>query len=75
MNDRSGIPWAKLANVKPGTRLRCDDGFTCMRPDVIKVVETDAAGQPFIPCDDGKHYLEGQLDFEGGDDLVGLYDA
>jgi len=59
----------KLADIKTGDRVVVDAGFTCMRPGVHAVERDD--GGLFIPCDHGKHYLDGQED-EPGADLVGV---
>lgn len=59
----------KLADIKIGDRVKTDGGFTCMAAGT-KIVEGDDDGL-FIPCNDGKHYLDGQEDEEGAD-LVGI---
>ena len=46
--------------VQPGSKLKADDGFTCIEPDAIVTVVEDSHGL-YVPCDDGKHYLCGQL--------------
>lgn len=47
--------------VRVGTRLRCDDGFDCMDAGSVVTVEADEAGDLFVPCRCGRHYLDGQL--------------
>lgn len=65
----------KLSDVKVGDKLRADAGFTCLRDGEIVTVQEDAGGK-YVPCADGKHYLDGQrADFfegEPNDTLVGL---
>ena len=58
---------APVADVKAGTRLICDDGFTCLDDDEIVTVATDERGDLYVPCrcgpngETGAHYLDGQL--------------
>lgn len=73
--DRDGRPYANIAQVGAGTRLQCDGGFDCMREHEIKIVVLDPAGKPFISCDHGQHFLDGQVDDEADGSLIGLYDA
>lgn len=56
-------PTVKISDVKVGTVLFTDGGFTCMRPNSIATVYGDASGL-FVRCDDGDHYLDGQEDGE-----------
>ena len=53
----------KMSEVKPG-----DGGFTCIEPGATLVVGEDLS----VPCAVGKHFLDGQVDFDDGDTLVGL---
>lgn len=55
--------------VKAGTQLRADGGFTCINEGAALVVEEDESGL-FIPCEEGRHYIDGQLD--NGDVYIGL---
>lgn len=50
--------------VKPGTRLKADDGFDCILPGKILRVEDHGSGL-FVKCKEGKHYLDGQLSSDG----------
>lgn len=59
----------KLKDITSGTIITVDDGFDCMSAG-LKIVSEDEHGL-FVPCIDGKHYLEGQEDLDG--DLVGIY--
>ncbi len=75
-----GRPWAKLSELKPGDKLVCDGGFTCMRKGQIGEVSLKSEGPLFhnefsIPCDKGKHFLSGQLSGIDLDSLVGLWRA
>lgn len=60
----------KLSDVKVGDTIIADGGFTCMAPGLKVVAEDD--GGLFVSCDDGHHYLEGQLAFDGSGALVGF---
>ena len=61
--------YAKNSEVKAGTILIADDGFTCLHDGAERTVESDDDGL-FIPCAAGKHYLDGQLN--ENDEYVGL---
>lgn len=71
--DKLGRPWATVSQVQVGTVLEADGGFTCMAPGVpMRVVASDG-GRLAVPCRDGLHAIDGQLDHDGGDFYVGLY--
>jgi hypothetical protein len=59
----------KLSDLKKGDKIEVDGGFECMFG--IKEIDEDEDGL-FVPCSHGKHYLDGQLDFGGGDILIGI---
>lgn len=63
---------AKLSQVKAGTKLVADDGFTCMGLGMVRTVQDDGRGELFVQCRSGRHSLDGQLSDEDGDTLVGL---
>ena len=61
---------AMVADVKAGTRLIADGGFTCLLlGEVCEVMEDDLRGL-YVPCAIGKHFLDGQLD--DGDRYIGF---
>lgn len=62
-------PWATIAQVGIGTRLVAGDGFTCLAEDTVVTVAEDEFGL-FVPCDEGRHRLDGQLD--DGDAYIGF---
>lgn len=70
-HDISGIEWARLSHLKPGDRLRADGGFTCILEDATPPVKAESDGRLYVPCSDGRHYLDGQAD--DGEHLVGMY--
>lgn len=70
LTDRQGKPWAIYTNIKAGDRLKADGGFDCLAKGQISQVERDDSGL-FIRCEDGRHYLSGQLGDD--DELIGLY--
>lgn len=57
---------APVEDVKRGTILIADDGFTCLTNGQECEVMRDAWGL-FVHCRDGEHYLDGQLDDDAGD--------
>jgi len=63
--------YAKINDVKEGDKLIADAGFTCMRDGQVGTVVRTEAGDLAIPCDDGLHCLDGQVDEEGGE-IIGL---
>jgi hypothetical protein len=61
-----------ISQIKPGDTLIADDGFDCLDTGQSVVVQDDGDGL-FVPCRCGRHGLDGQLDFDGNGNLVGLY--
>ena len=59
----------KLSDLKPGDRLRCDGGFTCIPAGAVRVVRDDA-GDLFIACRKGVHRLAGLIHED--DELIGV---
>lgn len=79
-HSKDGREWARLSNLKPGSIIKCDDGFTCGINNQERVVGADASGKLFVNCGEGRHYLDGQLASEGidggdTDHLVGMWPA
>lgn len=70
MLDTRGRAYARISDVKVGSKLECDGGFTCMKKGEVKVAYADAAGDLYIPCDGGAHGLAGQIK---GKHYIGLY--
>lgn len=65
--------FALVSQVKKGTRVITDGGFTCLKPDQRRTVCEDSDGL-YIRCREGKHYLSGQIDDSlAGEIFVGLY--
>jgi hypothetical protein len=54
----------RLEDVKPGDVLIADGGFTCLTENGRCKVREDEHGL-YVICDEGKHYLDGQLDDDG----------
>ncbi|MCQ8781674.1 hypothetical protein [Mangrovibrevibacter kandeliae] len=69
--DTRGTEWARLSDLKAGSQVRLDDGFTCGIAGARVDVAEDEGGL-FVACDHGHHYLDGQL-ADDGDHLVGVY--
>ena len=64
----------KLSDIKEGDTLIADGGFTCIRTGASRKVGRDRDGI-YILCGDGRHYLEGQVSFDGKDEIAGLTKA
>jgi len=58
----------RISDIAQGDRVLTDAGFTCMVANE-HTVEVDERG-PFVRCDHGKHYLEGQIGDDG--ELIGI---
>lgn len=66
-------PFVKVDEVKEGTVLIPDSGFTCMKADQPKtVLKKEGTGELYILCREGWHFLDGQKDTESNT-YVGLY--
>jgi hypothetical protein len=63
------LPWAKVGEVRVGSHLICDGGFTCV-PQGKRVTVKEAEDGLYFKCSEGRHYLCGQVDDEGC--LIGL---
>lgn len=63
----------KLAIVKvsEGTVIVPDEFFECMAPREKRLVCKNQHGL-FVICDEGEHYLEGQIDFDDENFYVGF---
>lgn len=59
----------KFQDVKVGDVLMTDDNFPCIDGNRRVIIEKDRSGL-YFNCNDGRHYLDGQLNNDGG--LVGL---
>lgn len=64
-------PSLKLADIKAGDVLYPDEGFECLKFNRRVTVRTDDGGK-YVSCTDGNHYLEGQLDHDDQETIVGL---
>lgn len=62
---------APIDKVKDGSVLECDDGFTCLHDEDIVVVRKDENGL-YVVCDEGRHYIDGQLDWDDCTTYVGF---
>jgi hypothetical protein len=59
----------KISNVKSGDVLIADGGFTCIESGTELLVDEDFS----VPCSEGKHFLDGQIDFDDGETLIGFH--
>ncbi len=71
--DTWGRPYAKLSALKPGDRVIVDGDFDCMDAWITLEVLLAPDGL-YLPCAEGRHYLNGQLLTGDGDTLVGIYE-
>ena len=71
--DIHGRMYAKVSEVKVGTCLECDGGFTCMEKGRVNVVKANEGGL-YIVCNELVHGLDGQIAGDEDDEYyVGLY--
>lgn len=73
---KNGREWARMSNLKAGQILHCDGDFTCGIAGKDVVVGQTIDGKWFVNCNDGRHFLDGQLATETGgstDHLVGMW--
>lgn len=61
----------KFDDIRPGDVLIPDGGFDCMTAGVPLTVKADGDSL-FVPCACGQHYLDGQLDFDDQETIIGL---
>jgi hypothetical protein len=64
------MTFAKIEDVKAGSVLTLDGGFTCLPEGATVVTKQDEDGELYFECSAGRHYLDGQID---GDMLTGLW--
>lgn len=69
--DLQGRAYAKVDEVKFGDVIQVDAGFPCIEANSVHVVDEDDTAI-FIPCQHGKHYLDGQIS-DDGKTYVGVY--
>ena len=76
LTDISGRHYAALDELRDGQRVELDTGFDCLNhePDrpTTRTVLTDEKGKLYVVCQDGRHYLSGQLG-EDRRSLIGVY--
>lgn len=75
--DNTGRAYATLDELHDGQRIELDRGFDCVthepdRPTTATVLKS-LDGRKYFICQHGRHYLEGQLDDEDGQSLIGVY--
>lgn len=82
-HSKDGREWAKLSELKPGMSIRADGDFTCGIANRTLIVGADIEGRLFVNCNGGhdgeptgrpaRHYLDGQLQGEDHDHLIGFW--
>jgi hypothetical protein len=58
-------PITTYKEVRVGTKLRADGGFSCISKGQVLVVNSHQ-GDLFVACDHGMHFLDGQCDDRRG---------
>jgi len=66
-----GRAYAPSSQISVGTVLEADGGFTCLTKGQRVTVAANDTNELYVPCDEGEHYLDGQLDDAGY--LIGFY--
>lgn len=67
------FPWLTIDEARPGIKIRCDGGFTCVPPDSVHTLHQQADGDLYFNCACGHHAIEGQAD--DNPFYIGLYRA
>lgn len=62
----------KLSDLKAGDTLVADGGFDCLNLGQSCVVLRDADKRLYVSCSEGRHYLDGQVDHEDQETIVGF---
>lgn len=78
MKDIHGRRYLVPADCKKGLSIVCDGGFDCVRPWTYHKLKIDERGEFYFKCDSGQHFIEGQIEIDGGLSklfYVGLYKA
>lgn len=70
--DIQGRSWARVDQVRSGSKVEADGGFTCVTGGQIMEIREDPDDMLFFVCDEGRHYIAGQLD-QTGKFYIGLY--
>lgn len=71
-HDTRGRAYLKLSDAKPGQKIICDGGFTCMDNfETARLARDLTTGDLYFICIDGTHYISGQAD--DGEHCIGLY--
>lgn len=66
------LPTVKFSELGVADALIADNGFDCIKHWACVSVLKDERGELYVPCKCGQHFLEGQLDHDDNDTLVGL---
>ena len=62
----------KFADVKEGDVLIADGGFTCIEDGAKLTVFKHSDNGLYVLCEEGEHYLDGQIDWVNFEELVGF---
>lgn len=59
----------KYSELKVGMKLKANDYVNCIEPKECEVLQAKD-GSFYVKCDQGKHYLDAQKDFNDNDTLI-----
>lgn len=62
----------KLGDIKEGDVLVADGGFDCLKEGARCVAKSDERQRLYVECYAGRHYLDGQVDDDDQEMIVGL---
>ncbi len=62
----------KLSEVSVDDVLVADGGFTCLKQGEYLTVYENQNGELYVECSHGPHLLDGQVDWDDGDTLIGF---
>lgn len=62
----------KLTQIKPGDRIVATGGFLCLNDEeALEVFVEENSNRLWVPCDDGRHYLDLDTARNDRDELLG----
>lgn len=76
MNDINGRQYAKLSQLKHGTKVELDDGFPCMeyKSTVVKIIECECGCKSLMfKCQNETtaHFIDDHITEDGS--IIGIY--
>ncbi len=65
----TAAPRVRLSSLRPGDRVQGFEDWGCVPDNATRTVCDDGAG-PYVKCQKGEHYLDGQMNSRGF--LIGM---